>query len=365
MCRARSARVTATPSPDQAEKVAGASHLPHSKACLLDQLGRSSRRRSIRLLLDNWTKFGYGPRGWRPSFESGSRAPASSAASTPAPRGSPARTWSAVAASSAGERQGRRSRARRRARRRLRRGARARPGRSTSSMSARRTTSTGRWPRPRSPRASTWSVRSPWRSTPPRRRHSSAAAAESGLPGRRAVRLPLLPDRPRGARARGAGDSSERCTCCTAPTSRTGCSAPRTTTGASTRRPGGASRAFADIGSHWCDLAEFVTGHRLTRLSARTLTAVPERVSRLRRKAFAGGDGSGESRAVTTEDVALVQFETDGGALGSVVDQPGVGRPEEPAVDRARRLRVRARLRPGAAGAALGRPTRRRDDRPA
>ena len=42
---------------------------------------------------------------------------------------------------------------------------------------------------------------------------------------------------------------------------------------------GGASRAFADIGSHWCDLAEFVTGHRLTRLSARILTAVPERVS--------------------------------------------------------------------------------------
>ena len=32
---------------------------------------------------------------------------------------------------------------------------------------------------------------------------------------------------------------------------------------------GGASRAFADIGSHWCDLAEFVSGHRITRLSAR------------------------------------------------------------------------------------------------
>src|SRR5829696_10221389 len=39
---------------------------------------------------------------------------------------------------------------------------------------------------------------------------------------------------------------------------------------------GGASRAFADIGSHWCDLAEFVSGHRIARLSARLLTAVPE-----------------------------------------------------------------------------------------
>ena len=40
---------------------------------------------------------------------------------------------------------------------------------------------------------------------------------------------------------------------------------------------GGASRAFADIGSHWCDLAEFVSGHRIARLSARVATAHPER----------------------------------------------------------------------------------------
>ena len=90
---------------------------------------------------------------------------------------------------------------------------------------------------------------------------------------------------------------------------------------------GGASRAFADIGSHWCDLAEFVTGQRLTRLSARTLTAVPERVSGSHRHAFAGGDGSGELRHVSTEDAAIVQFETDAGALGSVViSQVSAGR---------------------------------------
>jgi predicted dehydrogenase len=82
---------------------------------------------------------------------------------------------------------------------------------------------------------------------------------------------------------------------------------------------GGASRAFADIGSHWCDLAEFVSGQRLTRVSARTHTTVRERVSASDRKAFAGGDSDGEVRVVGTEDVALVQFETDGGALGSVV----------------------------------------------
>jgi predicted dehydrogenase len=90
---------------------------------------------------------------------------------------------------------------------------------------------------------------------------------------------------------------------------------------------GGASRAFADIGSHWCDLAEFVSGQRLTRLSARTATVVAERTSDSARRAFAGGDSSGDMRAVGTEDVALVQFETDGGALGSVVvSQVSAGR---------------------------------------
>jgi predicted dehydrogenase len=90
---------------------------------------------------------------------------------------------------------------------------------------------------------------------------------------------------------------------------------------------GGASRAFADIGSHWCDLAEFVTGHRVTRLAARTLTALPERVRDDGRAAFARGEGGGEPRAVTTEDAVVLQFETDGGALGSaVISQISAGR---------------------------------------
>ncbi len=90
---------------------------------------------------------------------------------------------------------------------------------------------------------------------------------------------------------------------------------------------GGASRAFADIGSHWCDLAEFVTGHRITRLSARTLTAVTDRVRADHREAFAGGGNGGAMRAVGTEDAAVMQFETDGGAIGStVISQISAGR---------------------------------------
>jgi predicted dehydrogenase len=93
---------------------------------------------------------------------------------------------------------------------------------------------------------------------------------------------------------------------------------------------GGASRAFADIGSHWCDLAEFVTGDRIARLAARLRTAVPERRDGPARAAFASAendDDTNDLRAVVTEDIALVQFETTAGALGSLtVSQVSAGR---------------------------------------
>ena len=84
---------------------------------------------------------------------------------------------------------------------------------------------------------------------------------------------------------------------------------------------GGASRAFADIGSHWCDLVEFVTGDRIASVCAELITALPERLSSgeglhaFERRA--SSDGS--VRSVDTEDVALVIFRTAGGVTGSVV----------------------------------------------
>jgi len=89
---------------------------------------------------------------------------------------------------------------------------------------------------------------------------------------------------------------------------------------------GGASRAFADIGSHWCDLVEFVSGQRLTALVAQTTIAHPGR-RRSSRPSFERGDLGGEVEAVSTEDVAVVLFETDAGASGSVVvSQVSAGR---------------------------------------
>ncbi|RKN50136.1 gfo/Idh/MocA family oxidoreductase [Micromonospora costi] len=74
---------------------------------------------------------------------------------------------------------------------------------------------------------------------------------------------------------------------------------------------GGPSRAFADIGSHWCDLFEFVTGDRITRLSART-AVVHERARR---------------NGTPTEDLAAVHFTTAAGIIGAlVVSQVAAGR---------------------------------------
>jgi predicted dehydrogenase len=88
---------------------------------------------------------------------------------------------------------------------------------------------------------------------------------------------------------------------------------------------GGASRAFADIGSHWCDLVEFVSGHRIARLSARTITAFAERRVGA---AHAFQRAAGEQRVrVVGDDAVIVMFETDRGAAGSlVVSQVSPGR---------------------------------------
>ena len=93
---------------------------------------------------------------------------------------------------------------------------------------------------------------------------------------------------------------------------------------------GGPSRAFADIGSHWCDLVEFVTGDRLAAVCAEAVTAVPERVSAGNSHAFEGRGrtgGDGTRRAVTTEDIMVVLFRTREGVAGTVVvSQVSLGR---------------------------------------
>ena len=75
---------------------------------------------------------------------------------------------------------------------------------------------------------------------------------------------------------------------------------------------GGPSRAFGDIGVHWCDLLEFVTGHRITHVNAQLMKVFQNR---------------GEKIEIDTEDGATMIFRTDKGAQGSLVlSQVSAGR---------------------------------------
>ena len=87
-------------------------------------------------------------------------------------------------------------------------------------------------------------------------------------------------------------------------------------------KQGGASSALGDIGSHWCDLAEHVTGSRIVAVLADLHTAVPTRQAPIApTKAFAHQAKSTRRRKVTitSEDLASVLLRFDNGARGSLI----------------------------------------------
>jgi predicted dehydrogenase len=83
---------------------------------------------------------------------------------------------------------------------------------------------------------------------------------------------------------------------------------------------GGASSAVGDIGSHWCDLVQHVTGRRIVEVLADLTTVVRTRMKPSRSvEAFAsGGDGAREPVAIASEDLATILLRFEGGAKGSV-----------------------------------------------
>ncbi len=75
---------------------------------------------------------------------------------------------------------------------------------------------------------------------------------------------------------------------------------------------GGPSRAFGDIGVHWVDLVEFVTGQRITRINVQLMRVFEAR---------------SDTPSVNTEDGGTIIFETNVGAQGSLVlSQVSAGR---------------------------------------
>ncbi len=83
---------------------------------------------------------------------------------------------------------------------------------------------------------------------------------------------------------------------------------------------GGASRAVADIGTHWFDTVEHVTGQRIEAVFADLATFMPIR-QRPRGGVEAFGKPAGETEAVaiTSEDAATILVRFAGGGRGSCV----------------------------------------------
>ncbi|QJD68335.1 Gfo/Idh/MocA family oxidoreductase [Xanthomonas campestris pv. badrii] len=89
---------------------------------------------------------------------------------------------------------------------------------------------------------------------------------------------------------------------------------------------GGASRVFADIGSHWCDLVEWVGGERFVEVSAAFATVIAERGA-LTGQSFSTPTAGGAMQAVSSEDVATAMFRTSAGTLAALtVSQVSAGR---------------------------------------
>lgn len=83
----------------------------------------------------------------------------------------------------------------------------------------------------------------------------------------------------------------------------------------------GKTRAIADIGSHWMDLVEFVTGEKIKRVNADFRTVFPVRKKPKKKvETFQTlTDTEYEEIPIDTEDEAVIMFELEGGAVGTAI----------------------------------------------
>lgn len=93
---------------------------------------------------------------------------------------------------------------------------------------------------------------------------------------------------------------------------------------------GGGSRAVADIGSHWCDTVQFVTGKRIVEVMADLAIVWPTRKADVAGGATFNSQTIGrqlEDKPVTTEDRGSVLVRFDDGSKGCFsVSQVSAGR---------------------------------------
>jgi predicted dehydrogenase len=97
-------------------------------------------------------------------------------------------------------------------------------------------------------------------------------------------------------------------------------------------RVGGASRAIGDIGSHWFDLVQFVTGRRIVRVYAQLFRAhetrkKPRQAVETYKGKELGAPQEYDEVPVDTEDGGFILIELEGGLRGSLtVSQVSAGR---------------------------------------
>ncbi|MCX7027452.1 MAG: Gfo/Idh/MocA family oxidoreductase [Spirochaetes bacterium] len=93
-------------------------------------------------------------------------------------------------------------------------------------------------------------------------------------------------------------------------------------------RLGGPSRAMADIGSHWCDLAQFLLGQDITEVCADLATFIPFRLAPPEDRAAIDAKAHASLRVeVDTEDYCASLLRFAGGVRGSfTVSQVSAGR---------------------------------------
>lgn len=93
---------------------------------------------------------------------------------------------------------------------------------------------------------------------------------------------------------------------------------------------GGLSRAVADIGSHWCDTIQFITGRKIVAVMADLAIVWPTRKASLNALSTFSDrqqEVCYEDRLVTTEDMGFVLFRFDDGSKGCFsVSQVAAGR---------------------------------------
>ncbi len=83
-------------------------------------------------------------------------------------------------------------------------------------------------------------------------------------------------------------------------------------------KKGGSSSALADIGSHWCDLAQHVSGLKIVAVLAEMTTVIKTRyASVVAQEAFSGKDGGAANPVkIAAEDLASVLLRFENGAKG-------------------------------------------------